>query len=85
MYRFNGEVDIAAALPGVSLVEIYGKNRILIENHKGIAGYEDGKIQVKVDFGCITICGENLQLRNMSKSRLVITGVVSSVSLYERG
>jgi len=73
-----------APLPGVSLIEICGQNRILIENHRGIIAYEVRQIQIKVSFGCIVVCGQNLKLRNMSKEKLVITGKICCINLQGR-
>lgn len=78
------ETNGIAPLPGVSLIEIYGQNRILIENHRGIIAYEVRQIQIKVSFGCIVVCGQNLKLRNMSKEKLVITGKICCINLQGR-
>lgn len=82
-YINNGANSIAP-LPGIPLVEICGQNRVLVENHRGIAGYEEQAIQINVKFGRITVCGENLKLRNMSKEKLVITGKILEVNLQGR-
>lgn len=73
-----------ASLPGISLVEICGQNRILIENHHGIAAYDEQKIQIKVSYGEIAVLGQNLKLRNMRKERLVITGKICCINLQGR-
>lgn len=80
----NPETNGIAPLPGVSLIEICGQNRILIENHRGIIAYEVRQIQIKVSFGCIVVCGQNLKLRNMSKEKLVITGKICCINLQGR-
>ena len=69
--------------PGMSLVEIVGNSRVLIENQVGVCRYDRSNITVKVRQGLVCVSGENLELRMMSKNQLVITGVVFSVSLSE--
>ena len=69
-----------APLSGVLLMEICGHERILIENHKGITCYDAKRVHVKVNFGMVKIEGEKLNLRNMSKSRLLVTGEIYTVN-----
>lgn len=75
----------AEPLPGIPLVEICDQRRVLIENHQGIVGYGCNEILIKVRYGQICICGENLKLAKMSKEKLVITGKISAVNLQGRG
>ena len=71
-------------LPGLPIVEIVGDGRILVENHKGIVDYSDSMICIRVKFGGLRIIGECLSLSYMSRSQLIITGCIDSVSI-ERG
>ena len=75
----------AAALPGLSLVEICGSKRVLIENHRGIVSYECNEIRVNVKDGHICVAGEGLMISKMSKERLVIVGKIHCVKLQGRG
>ena len=72
-------------LPGQSILEIAGENRVLIENHMGVREYSRERIGVKVKFGQINVCGDCLELRHMTKHRLVISGRIHSVVLCRRG
>lgn len=80
----NHSTNGIAPLPGISLIELCGQNRILIENHRGITAYGEQKVQVKVSYGEIVVCGHNLKLRNMCKEKLVITGTISCINLQGR-
>ena len=71
----------AESAPRQPLVEISGDRRVLVENHKGVTVYGCNEIHVKVSYGCLHICGKNLELAQMTKQQLVITGVISGVSL----
>lgn len=72
-------------LPGQSVVEIAGDRRVLIEQHYGVKEYSRERIGVKVKFGLILVCGSCLQLRHMTRHRLVISGRIDAVSLCRRG
>lgn len=72
-------------LPGMPLIEICGKRRILIENHFGVVCYGCHEVQIKVRFGIVRVCGVELNLNKMSKDQLVITGRIDTVDLLGDG
>lgn len=57
-----------------TLVELYGNERVLVEQHRGILGYGSECIRVGTSFGSLTIEGLELRLCCMSRSQLVIRG-----------
>lgn len=69
------------AVPGLPLVEIAGERRVLIENHRGVTVYGCNMIHVKVSYGHLCICGRGLELAQMTRQQLVVTGTIDSVSL----
>ena len=62
-----------------TLVELYGNERVLIEEHRGILAYGDEEIRVGASFGCVIIDGLELRLCCMSRSQLVIRGRITGV------
>lgn len=72
-------------LPGLSLVEIAGDCRVLIERHRGVLKYDRQQICIKTTYGCVMVCGSDLILMQMTRSQLVITGKIEKVSLKRRG
>ena len=74
----------ADTVPGQPIVEIAGENRVLIECHRGVLAYSRERIQVKVRYGCLCICGCNLEMLHMTKEQLVISGRIDSVGLQRR-
>lgn len=62
-----------------TLVELYGNERVLIEEHRGILGYGDREIRVGTSFGVAVIEGSELRLCCMSRSQLVIRGRIGAV------
>lgn len=73
--------DCAQALQGRTIVELAGDNRVLIEHHFGVRAYCSNKIVVKVQFGCVCIQGNGLELIRMTKEQLVISGKIEAISL----
>lgn len=69
---------------GVSLLEISGDDRVLIENYICVVSYTDYLIQVRVNFGMYQISGCSLVLSCISREQLVIRGKVDSVVLHRR-
>ena len=77
-------LDLPHEIPyGCSLIEIIGNSRVLIENQAGVCCYDRSAITVRVRQGLITITGENLELCQMMKNQLVITGKIFSLSLTD--
>ena len=71
-------------LPKSPVIEVLGYRRVFVENHKGIAEYGCSKIVVNVSYGQISISGNHLELAEMTKTSLVITGVVECVSINRK-
>ncbi len=85
MERLADSADLQGeALPGQPLVELFSDRRVLIEHHGGVTEYGREKIQVKVRYGYVCICGGCLELARMTAEQLVITGRIDSVSLIRR-
>lgn len=73
------------AASGIPIVELAGDRRVLIENHKGVIEYGNERICVKVQYGCLCICGNKIELAKMTKDQLVITGTIDSVIVRRKG
>ena len=69
----------AGGLRPKTLVELYGNERVLIEEHRGILAYGDEEIRVGTSFGVTVIQGMELRLCCMSRSQLVIRGRIACV------
>lgn len=73
--------DCAQVLQGRTIVEVAGDNRVLIEQHFGVRAYCCHKIIVKVQFGCVCIQGNGLELIRMTNEQIVISGKIDTISL----
>lgn len=82
---FDGLSDLAGLpIMGHSVVELSDDKRVLVENHCGVVHYGKTKICVKMNYGLLTICGEKMELAQMSKEQLVIVGKIESIMLARR-
>lgn len=71
--------------PGQTLVELFGTERVIIENHKGICQYSDTKICIKTRYGCLSVLGAKLHIIRMSKERLIICGQICEITAERKG
>ena len=64
-----------------TLAEVYGTDRILVEEHRGILSYGTECIRIAATYGLLTVEGEELRLCCMSRSQLVIRGKLSRLRM----
>ena len=69
-------------IPGQSVVELLGDNRVLIENHRRIMEYELVRICIGVSYGMVCIIGSNLRLRHVTSKKLLVTGRIDRLELH---
>lgn len=62
-------------------ITIIGFNELIIENYKGILGYEDYYIKLSTYIGTININGFGLNLDKMTEDCLKITGKIESLDI----
>lgn len=69
------------AFPNQPLVELFADRRVLIENHCGVTEYGRERIQVRMKYGMLSVCGRCLELARMTGEQLVITGWIDGIQL----
>lgn len=57
-----------------TLAEVYGQERVLIEQHRGILSYGTECIRIGTTYGQLAVEGDGLRICCMSRSQLVIRG-----------
>lgn len=57
-----------------TLAELYGAERLLVEQHRGIVSYSTECIRIGASCGTLVVEGEDLRLCCMSRSQLVVRG-----------
>ena len=69
------------SLPGMTVAELAGDRRVLVEGHIGVTEYCPTRVTVKVGYGELSLSGCGLELRQMSKVHLVICGCIDAIEL----
>lgn len=72
------------SLPGMTVAELAGDRQVLIEGHRGVSEYCRERVTVKVGYGLLSITGCGLELRQMSKQQLVISGRIDGICLRRK-
>ena len=84
--KIADDADLSCeALPGVPVVELAGEQRVLIERHGGVTQYSREQVCVKVSYGQVCVCGCGLELKQMTREQIVISGRIDGVRLLRRG
>lgn len=77
--RLSGPEEIN--LKPRTLAEVYGRDRLLVEQHRGIVSYGTECIRIAATFGELVVEGTQLRLCCMSRSQLVIRGRILCLRL----
>lgn len=73
--------DIVAGLPRI---ELTGNIMCSIEPHKGLLEYAREVISVDSTVGAVVVHGENLDIRQMNRSRITVSGQITEIRLEQR-
>ncbi|MFW6305812.1 MAG: sporulation protein YqfC [Bacillota bacterium] len=76
---FDLSPEIAMDLP---LIMMLGKEKIYLENHKGVSHFSDEELKIKIKSGFLVINGKKLIINEINSDYLSISGNIISVS-YE--
>ena len=71
-------------LPGLPVVELWGQQRVLMENYRGIVSYSPEEILVRVSYGQVKLSGSAMELTLMTGEQLIISGKIHTVTLIGR-
>ena len=75
---FDLPADVVAGVPRLELV---GTGELRMERHKGILAYGDREIHISGGSYVVKVTGEELELRAMTGTELLITGQISGIQL----
>ena len=72
-------LELPAEALGSLLVTAIGRRRVLIENHRGIAGYSDACLRLKAAGGFFTLYGSGIRIRALGRHKLAVEGDIGSM------
>jgi len=81
-YAMDYPVD---ALYDTPSIHVTGRNQLTVEGCRGIRQFVEGRITLDMGKFSVTVHGVNIQLGNLSKTELTITGKISTVTWDDRG
>ncbi len=64
---------------GTILVSMKGRERVIVENFKGISSYNTEEIRLLTKQNKVCITGKNLKIENYSKDEIEISGIISKL------
>ena len=64
---------------GTVLVSMKGRERVTVENFKGISSYNTEEIRLLTKQNKVCITGKNLKIENYSKDEIEISGIISKL------
>lgn len=70
--------DLLDHLP---VLHLTGKQRLWVENHRGLIAYDPRLIRIRTHGGVIEVAGESLLLKNLGPEELLILGTIEAVDL----
>lgn len=73
-----------ATLAGNYKYSVFGGTTAVIEGHKGISGYTDIEVCFYLPKGTLTIAGDNLQVKCLSKNFAVVTGRIDKTEVVPK-
>ncbi|NLW56022.1 MAG: sporulation protein YqfC [Firmicutes bacterium] len=74
--------EIVLDLPRLVLT---GKQRLLIENHRGIKEYAKALIRLSTPVGTLRISGQDLEILAIAQEQVEIEGRIDQIEWEERG
>lgn len=69
--------DLMLNLPRITLV---GDLQMVIENHRGILGFDGCEVRILLERGSVRVAGENLTLRSIHADEIVVDGTIKALS-----
>ena len=73
----------ADTVAGIPYMELIGNNKFYLSNHKGLLVYESDEIVVNCGKLIVRIRGDDLNIKVMNVSDLMVEGAVTSIEFEE--
>ncbi|MGL5615400.1 MAG: sporulation protein YqfC [Sarcina sp.] len=72
--------EVITNLPKISVI---GKNKIIIENHKGIIEFDKHIVKTGSESGIIVITGKNFEVSFLGEDTIIVVGTFHSLTYGE--
>ena len=71
----------AETLAGITVAEVWGDGRVLVENHSGIISYGQQEILIGASYGMLKVSGEGLKVTMMTGEQLILSGTIGNLEI----
>ena len=72
------------SIMGTPVLELCGDDRVLIENFDTVISFDSCRIDVSMSFGVICLSGDGLILEYLGNDRILITGIIFSITVERK-
>ena len=72
--------DVVLALPRITLM---GREWLMIENHRGIVGYDQERLRIATCVGILCVSGERLMIERIGGEDIVVHGDIVALDFIE--
>ena len=65
------------------LIMLVGKEKLFLENHKGIALYREDTINIRLKSGLLVIKGNKLKIEEIETNKIFVTGNIFDIEFCD--
>jgi len=65
-------------LPSINII---GDEELVLVGHKGIAEYTDEHVRIKTTVGIVSIYGQKMLLKEVSKENIIVVGKIKELKI----
>ena len=73
---FEVPSEVATDVPKIVML---GRKKLVLENYKGIKGYDPDKVRLNTGIGVVTITGIGLCISEVTTEDILVEGIINSV------
>lgn len=70
-------------LDHLPVMHLTGKQRLWVENHRGLVAYDPRLIRIRTACGVLAVSGQDLLIKNMGPEELLILGCIEDIDLQQ--
>lgn len=78
-------LELPAEAEGLVRVQLFGRERMSVENHKGVYEYRTELVRLQTGDGMLRVEGEGLSLQELQSERICISGTITGFFYEAQG
>lgn len=81
--RAARQLDLPVEAFGAARLTVGGRDRVFIENHRGLVAFSPQEVVVRTDFGRVAVAGRGLVLESLWPDRVSVAGRIDTIRFQE--